>query len=65
MIREYPKRGELLVVGGKIYALCGDCDSLVRINKPLFGSMHICLTPGEIAAKKQEASGLRGLPPDR
>jgi len=29
-------------IGKKIYGLCGKCDKVVRINKPLFGSFHLC-----------------------
>ncbi len=31
---------------------CKYCEKQVRI-KPLFGTLHICLTPNEIAIKKQ------------
>ena len=45
---------EVIVAGGKIYARCDDCRSLVRLNKPLIGAMHFCLTPEELAMKKQQ-----------
>ena len=32
----------MIITNGKIYALCGKCGSLVRLNKPLLGSLHIC-----------------------
>jgi len=32
----------MIIAGGKIYDTCGDCGQLVRVNKPLFGSLHIC-----------------------
>ena len=27
---------------GKAFAWCPDCGKLVRLNKSLFGSLHIC-----------------------
>lgn len=29
---------------GKAYGVCADCKSVVRLNKPLFGSLHVCVT---------------------
>jgi hypothetical protein len=26
------------------YLVCADCRSLVRIDKPIFGSLHVCVT---------------------
>lgn len=34
--------GEAIVLGGKTYARCADCRKIVRIDKPLFGSLHLC-----------------------
>lgn len=45
-----PKR--FWIVGNKIYTICGDCESLVQINKRFFGSIHICLTDEEIEQKR-------------
>lgn len=28
---------------GRIYMVCSKCQSLVRINKPFLGSVHLCL----------------------
>lgn len=33
---------EILKIGRKIYGWCDGCDSLVRLNKPIFGDMHSC-----------------------
>ncbi len=30
------------VVGSGIYAICEVCRKIVRLNKPIIGSMHIC-----------------------
>ena len=27
---------------GKAYLWCPDCGKLVQLNKPMFGSLHIC-----------------------
>lgn len=35
-------RGEIVAVGHKLYGLCLTCGSIVQINKPLIGGMHIC-----------------------
>lgn len=32
----------MIVTGGKIYETCEACGKLVRINKPIFGSLHCC-----------------------
>lgn len=31
------------VVGNKLYAVCADCGGLVQVNKPLLGSLHLCV----------------------
>ncbi len=41
--------GEFIVTDGKIYAICNYCKSLIRLNKPIFGSLHACLPPEERA----------------
>ncbi len=28
---------------GRIYSECTSCGSLVRVNKPFFGSLHLCV----------------------
>jgi hypothetical protein len=33
--------------GHHCYEVCGVCGKLVRLNKPLLGSLHICLTEEE------------------
>lgn len=34
--------GEVVVVGNKLYGCCADCHSVIRLDKPIFGSLHIC-----------------------
>jgi len=33
------------IVGNKLMAQCGNCGKIVRIDKPLFGGLHICSDP--------------------
>ena len=40
-------------VGSKWYATCYDCGKIVRVNKPLFGSAHFCLTEEEKIAQRK------------
>lgn len=35
-------RGEIIAVGSKLFGLCRDCGSIVRIDKPVLGSFHLC-----------------------
>lgn len=32
---------------GKLYGICRYCKKVVRIDKPVLGSMHICVTSEE------------------
>jgi hypothetical protein len=38
---------DILVIGRKVYRVCGDCGEIVRWNKPLIGSLHFCTTDEE------------------
>lgn len=29
-------------INGKIYGLCANCKKIVRLDKPLFGDLHLC-----------------------
>lgn len=35
----------LFRVGSKLYGICTQCDSVVRIDKPIIGSLHFCSNP--------------------
>lgn len=37
------KPGQVVAVGGKLYGRCADCRSIVRVDKWLFGSLHLCV----------------------
>lgn len=32
----------IIVAGGKVYERCSACGKIVRVNKPLVGSLHVC-----------------------
>ena len=36
------KPGQLVAVNGKIYGRCAECKEIVRVDKWLFGSLHLC-----------------------
>ncbi len=36
------RRGEIVQVGGKLMAVCQSCGVLIRVDKPLLGSLHFC-----------------------
>ena len=35
------------VVNGKLMAVCRNCGKIIRVDKPLFGSVHVCTTEEE------------------
>jgi hypothetical protein len=35
------------IINGKIYAVCYGCGKIIRVNKPLIGSVHFCTTEEE------------------
>ena len=37
------------VVGGKLLGVCPNCAKIVRIDKPIIGSVHVCLTSADRA----------------
>lgn len=36
------KAGHVYIIDGKAYGICSNCRSLVRVDKPIFGSLHYC-----------------------
>jgi ribosomal protein S14 len=50
----------LIVVGGKIYARCPECGRLVRLNKPVIGSIHYCPQDFKEPASAGDAGGKCG-----
>lgn len=36
------KPGQIAAVDGKLYGRCAMCRSIVRVDKWLFGSLHLC-----------------------
>jgi murein DD-endopeptidase MepM/ murein hydrolase activator NlpD len=47
--------GRVTVVGNGLYVVCPDCHELVRINKPIFGGLHLC----SVEAQQQVRKGQR------
>lgn len=41
-----PKRGDIWQDGRRIYGVCHRCGALIRWNKPLVGSLHLCNDDG-------------------
>jgi hypothetical protein len=39
---------------GKLYDACPNCGKIVRLNKPFFGSAHVCTLPEERQAYAAE-----------
>jgi hypothetical protein len=35
------------IIGGSLREVCPDCGEIVRIDKPVLGSLHICTLPQE------------------
>lgn len=33
---------KVIKIGNKIYARCHSCGQVVRLNKPIIGSLHVC-----------------------
>lgn len=50
------RKGKILRVGNGLYGMCTDCESIIKINKFIFGSLHVCLTVEEIAEKNKKRS---------
>lgn len=35
------------IIGNGIYDVCSGCAKIIRVNKPIFGSVHFCTTDEE------------------
>jgi hypothetical protein len=46
--KEKLRRGEPVKWGRKVYSVCGACKQVVRVNKPLIGSMHPCVDRADV-----------------
>lgn len=47
---------------GRAYAQCPTCGKPVRVNKPVLGTLHLCLTPCEIAGRHLDVKTRRRGP---
>lgn len=45
--------GELLDIGERRYALCRNCWQIVRVDKPVLGSLHLCAPAGRPPRKRR------------
>jgi len=43
----------MIIAGNQIWDTCADCGKFIRVNKPVFGSLHFCLTDKERATKSR------------
>lgn len=34
--------GQIVVIGTRLYGRCADCGAIVRLNKWVLGSLHVC-----------------------
>ena len=39
----------MIIAGNNIYDTCGKCYKLVKINKTIFGSLHVCRERPELS----------------
>lgn len=46
--------GSIFTVGNKLMGMCRDCEKIVRMDKPIFGSLHVCLSDEERNAKRMQ-----------
>lgn len=35
------------IIGGKLMAVCPNCSKIIRLDKPILGSLHACTTEEE------------------
>jgi len=36
------RNGRVVIINGKLYIKCSVCNCIVRLDKPIFGGLHIC-----------------------
>lgn len=46
------RKGKLVRIGNSVFGLCSDCLALIKVNKFIFGSLHLCLTEEELKRKR-------------
>lgn len=51
------------IVGNKLMGICGECGNLIRLDKPILGSIHFCLTQEERALKASNEYAAKYLRP--
>lgn len=45
--------GKIKVINGKLYTICAECGSIVRVDKPILGSLHLCYNAVQRDARKE------------
>lgn len=48
---------DLFIVGHKLYGTCAVCNSIVRIDKPIIGGLHLCLPKEEREEQRVASQG--------
>ena len=46
----------MIVAGNCIYDTCPICGKLVKLNKFIFGALHICLSDEEVTERRKHAA---------
>lgn len=49
----------MFVIGNKLMTQCKVCGKIVRVDKPIIGSLHSCLTDGEVTYLRNNPSILK------
>lgn len=47
------RNGKLLRIGRGLYTMCTDCGKIIKLNKFMLGSLHLCLTDEELKILKK------------
>lgn len=47
-------RGERVVIANAVYCLCFKCRCVIKVNKWLFGSLHVCIKQEEKKDKRND-----------
>jgi len=50
-----PTRLNVVIAGSCICATCPDCGKFIRLNKPILGSLHVCIGEEERARRARRA----------
>ena len=48
-----PTAPAYVIINGKMLSICPICSNIIRLNKPLLGDIHLCLTDEEIRQRSR------------